>query len=74
MYTFLIDEKGGIYKCGFGAWKYAEVKEHLADTEGSFFKRFKSVGRHFNDVFISSCNSCLRGWNEHKRQEERKQC
>lgn len=61
-YSFLIDEKGIIYKCGFGSWNYAKVKEYI---DGGFAARFKEFNLKFYDVFISSCNSCRRAY-EHR--------
>lgn len=55
-YTFLIDEDGDIYKCGFGAWRYANVKEYM---DGSFNEKFKEFNKKFYGIFVPSCKSCL---------------
>ena len=38
MYSFLINEEGDIYKCGFGMLRYASIDDYL---DGGFRKRFK---------------------------------
>jgi len=58
-YTFLIDEEGEIYKCGFGAWAYANVKEYI---NGGFSKRFKSFNRLYYKQWVPSCKHCLSAW------------
>ena len=55
MYSFLIDEKGNIFKCSFGVLCYANIDEYL---EGGFRKKFKEANSKFYSVFISSCQSC----------------
>lgn len=59
MYSFLIDEEGGIYKCGFGMWRYANIKDHL---KGGFDKVFKEFNQKFHSEFISNCRSCSRAY------------
>ena len=59
-YSFLIDEVGEIYKCGFGIWNYANINDYL---EGGFRDRFKEFNTKFYGIFISSCTSCIRGFN-----------
>ena len=66
-YSFLIDEGGDIYKCGFGIWNYANINEYL---KGGFSKRFKEFGEKFYDVHISSCRSCVRAYHNQKRKEK----
>jgi hypothetical protein len=56
-YSFLIDEIGDIFKCGFGVWNYADVDEYV---DGGFPARFKEFNKKFYDVFIPSCKSCIR--------------
>ena len=56
-YTFLIDEEGTIYKCGFGIWGYASTDEY---REGGFAARFKEFNQVFYGCFIGSCSSCVR--------------
>ena len=68
-YSFLIDEIGDIFKCGFGVWNYAEVDEYL---DGGFPARFKEFNKIFYDVFISSCASCIRS-HEFKHIDRKKQ-
>ena len=55
MYSFLIDEKGNIFKCSFGVLCYAYVGDYL---EGGFRKKFKETNMKFYSVFISSCQTC----------------
>lgn len=55
MYSFLIDEDGKIYKCGFGVLSYDTIDDYL---EGGFRQRFKEVNTKFYGQFISSCRSC----------------
>jgi hypothetical protein len=68
-YGFLIDEAGKIFKCGFGAWHYADVAEHL---DGSFAARFKEFGQRFYKAFVPNCATCYRCSRsaEAKRQKE----
>jgi radical SAM protein with 4Fe4S-binding SPASM domain len=54
-YSFLIDEDGNIFKCTFGIWKYANVKDYI---EGGFRSKFKEFNKKFYNVFISNCKSC----------------
>jgi hypothetical protein len=58
-YSFLIDEDGVIYKCGFGVWDYANIIDYL---DGGFGERFKYFNKIFYKQFISSCKSCYRGY------------
>lgn len=58
MYSFLINEKGVIYKCGFGVWDYAKVQDYL---EGGFAERFKEFNKIVYSTFLSSCKSCING-------------
>ena len=55
MYSFLIDEKGNVFKCSFGVLCYAHIEDYL---EGGFRKKFKETNKTFYSVFISSCQSC----------------
>ena len=59
-YTFLIDEKGDIFKCNFGVWNYDTINDYL---NGGFPVRFKEFNKVFYDVFIPSCSSCIRSFN-----------
>lgn len=59
MYTFLIDEVGAIFKCGFGVWNYANIDDYL---EGGFASRFKEFNKVFYNTFISSCAKCIRAY------------
>jgi hypothetical protein len=68
-YSFLIDEVGDIFKCGFGVWHYAEVDEYL---DGGFAARFKEFNKIFYGVFISSCATCIRS-HEFSHIDRRKQ-
>ena len=58
-YAFLIDEKGDIFKCGFGVWDYAHIDDY---QEGGFAERFKEFNKVFYNTFISSCAGCIRGY------------
>lgn len=68
-YSFLIDEVGDIFKCGFGVWNYADVDEYI---DGGFPARFKEFNKIFYGVFISSCATCIRS-HEHSHIERKKQ-
>ena len=57
MYSFLIDEEGKVYKCGFGVWNYAKVDDYI---DGGFRARFKEFNKKFYDIFVPSCSSCIR--------------
>jgi len=61
-YSFLIDEVGDIFKCGFGLWNYTDVEEYI---DGGFSKRFKEFNTIFYDTFIPSCASCIRSHSYH---------
>lgn len=56
-YSFLIDENGVIYKCGFGVWDYADVKDYI---DGGFAERFKEFNKVFYNTFIPNCLRCSR--------------
>jgi len=70
-YEFLIDEKGEIFKCSFGAWPYANILEYL---DGGFAERFKSFNRIYYDHWIPNCRVCIQtmkrvmgnGWDSRK--------
>lgn len=62
MYSFLINEKGTIYKCGFGVCDYASVQEY---EHGGFRKRFKEFNKKFYGIFIPSCAACIRSARHH---------
>lgn len=55
MYSFLIDEEGDIFKCGFGMLQYANIDDYL---NGGFNKRFKYYNTEFYKKFIPSCSTC----------------
>jgi len=59
-YSFLINESGDIFKCGFGVWDYANINDYLT---GGFASRFKEFNKIFYDTFIGSCSSCIRSYN-----------
>ena len=63
MYSFLIDEKGNIFKCSFGVLCYAHIDEYL---EGGFRKRFKEANTKFYSQFIPSCQTCYNFISSHK--------
>jgi len=60
-YSFMIDEVGKIYKCGFGIWDYANIEDHL---EGGFDKEFKELNQKFHKIFISNCRRCASSYNK----------
>jgi hypothetical protein len=62
-YSFLIDEKGDIFKCGFGIWNYDSIDTYV---DGGFTTRFKEFNKVFYGVFIPSCSSCIRSCNNFK--------
>jgi len=70
MYSPLIDETGKIYRCGFGAWDYTHVEEHL---EGDFHCAFKEFGLKFNKVFIGNCARCIESYHSTLARENREQ-
>lgn len=63
-YTFLIDEKGDIHKCGMGAWPYANVSEYV---NGGFDERFKEFNTVFYGAHVMSCTQCQRAECHSKR-------
>jgi len=63
-YSFLVDENGSIYKCGFGVWDYAEVDDYL---DGGFAARFKEFNKVFYNTFIPSCATCHRSYKYHAK-------
>jgi len=67
MYSFLIDEKGIIYKCPFGSWDYAEVRDHL---EGGFCERFVECNAKFYKAFVPNCASCRRAYQYRLNQDK----
>lgn len=54
-YSFMIDEKGEIYKCSFGIWNYDNISEFV---NGGFAERFKYVGEKFFNTWIANCQRC----------------
>jgi len=58
-YSFLIDEKGTIYKCPFGTWDYARIQNF---TSGGFAERFKEFNETFYGAFVGSCTHCRRAY------------
>ncbi len=68
-YSFLIDESGDIYKCAFGIWDYADVKEY---QNGGFRDRFKEFNSKFYKIFISNCKRCSSYYNQNKDKPENK--
>jgi len=55
-YSFLIDEEGEIFKCGFGVWDYANVSDYI---NGGFAARFKEFNQVFYGTFIPNCSRCI---------------
>jgi hypothetical protein len=68
-YSFLIDERGSIFKCGFGLWDYANVDEHL---DGTFAARFKEFNTLFYNTYFSNCRACVRSFKSSGNQDQRK--
>lgn len=66
MYSFLIDEGGKIYKCGFGVWDYADVIDYV---DGGFNKKFKEFGLKFYNTFIPNCKVCEHAYNSKKKED-----
>jgi len=64
-YSFLVDEQGTIFKCGFGVWDYASVQEY---REGGFFARFKKFNQTFYGCFIGNCAICERCYRQEMRE------
>jgi len=64
-YSFLIDEKGEIYKCSFGVWAYDNISNFI---DGGFAERFKDFNKKFYSCFVSNCSSCLRMYQFRKVQ------
>jgi len=58
-YSFLIDEAGSIFKCGFGVWDYAVVDDYL---DGGFAARFKEFNKAFYGTFIPNCSRCINAY------------
>jgi MoaA/NifB/PqqE/SkfB family radical SAM enzyme len=58
-YSFLIDEDGWIYKCGFGQWEYATVAKY---AKGGFAAVFKEFNQIFYREFIPNCRECARAY------------
>jgi hypothetical protein len=63
-YSFLIDETGAVFKCGFGMWEYATVQEYEG---GGFAARFKEFNKEFYSVFIPNCATCSRSYRRTKK-------
>jgi MoaA/NifB/PqqE/SkfB family radical SAM enzyme len=68
-YSFLIDEEGQIYKCGFGVLPYANISEFL---EGGFRKVFKEVSQKFYGQFLLTCRQCIGAYEDNKSMVERR--
>jgi len=66
-YTFLIDEEGEVYKCGFGVWDYANVSEY---QEGGFEERFKFFNQKFYGCFVGNCAACQRAYHGARRKAQ----
>ena len=66
-YGFLIDENGEIYKCGMGAWPYANVTEYL---DGGFNQRFKYFNDKFYGAHVMSCSQCRRAESHSKAKKD----
>ncbi len=60
-YSFLIDEIGNIFKCGFGVWQYANVFKY---ANGGFAERFKDFNKAFYDTFIPNCKRCISAYHD----------
>jgi len=66
-YSFLVDEQGEIYKCGFGVWNYDNID---AFTGGGFAKRFKEFNTVFYNIFISNCAVFHRSYHRAERDKK----
>jgi MoaA/NifB/PqqE/SkfB family radical SAM enzyme len=58
-YSFLIDENGRIFKCGFGVWDYDGIDEYI---DGGFRQRFKEFNKRFYGIWIPHCKACIRSY------------
>lgn len=67
-YSFLIDEAGWIYKCGFGQWEYATVAKY---AKGGFAACFKEFNQTFYGVFVPNCKTCARAYAYSKEKKEK---
>ena len=56
-YSMLIDERGFVYRCGFGCMPFAEISDYL---DGGFRERLKKFYQRFHKTFIPNCRSCYR--------------
>ena len=54
-YSMLIDERGFVYRCGFGCMPFAEISDYL---DGGFRERLKKFYQRFHKTFIANCKSC----------------
>lgn len=68
MYSFMIDEVGRIYKCGFGVWHYDEIDDYM---DGGFRERFKHFSTVFYKTLIMSCGSCIEAYSRTMALENR---
>jgi len=56
-YSFLIDEKGIIFKCPFGLWEIDDIENDI--KENSFLESFKDFNKKFHSCFIPNCYRCV---------------
>ena len=64
MYSFLIDEKGNVFKCPFGVLCYAHISDYL---DGGFRAKFKELNTKFYSHFLPSCRTCYSAFITQKR-------
>lgn len=68
-YSFLIDEEGQIYKCGFGVLPYANISEFL---EGGFREVFKNLSQKFHKQPILNCKQCIGAYEDNSKIVEKR--
>lgn len=62
-YSFLIDENGQVYSCGFGICPFANIKDYL---EGGFRPVFKDHFQWFSRLPLLSCSRCIEAFEMNK--------
>lgn len=62
-YSFLIDENGQIYTCGFGLCPFDNIQNYL---EGGFRPVFKDHFQWFSKLPILTCHKCIETFEKNK--------
>jgi radical SAM protein with 4Fe4S-binding SPASM domain len=68
-YSFLIDEEGQVYKCGFGVLPYANISEFL---NGGFREVFKDLSQKFHKQPILTCRQCIGAYEDNSKMVEKR--